>query len=76
MFHHVYLGTYYCPNLNKYDEFIDYIQELPLITRPTIFGMNENADLIKEQQESDILLTSVLSTQVSYIQLNLNTYTN
>lgn len=41
-----------------------YIQELPLITRPSIFGMNENADLIKAQQESDGLLTSVLSTQV------------
>ncbi|XP_026815944.1 dynein heavy chain 7, axonemal-like [Rhopalosiphum maidis] len=56
-------GTYYCPNFKKYDQFVDYIQDLPSITRPSIFGMNENADLIKEQQESDILLTSVLSTQ-------------
>lgn len=53
---------------------MEYIQELPLITRPTIFGMNENADLIKEQQESAILLTSILSTQVStYIYFYFNT---
>lgn len=57
-------GVYYCPNLEKYEEFMEYIQELPLIAHPSIFGMNENADLIKEQQESDGLLTSVLSTQV------------
>lgn len=59
-----YTGIYYCPNFEKYDEFLEYIQELPLINHPSIFGMNENADLIKEQQESDCLLTSVLSTQV------------
>lgn len=65
-------GTYYCPNLKKYDQFVDYIQELPSITRPSIFGMNENADLIKEQQESDILLTSVLSTQVCTLYNNFS----
>jgi len=58
------VGTYYCPHLTKYEEFVDYIQELPLITHPNIFGMNDNADLIKEQQETETLLTSVLSTQV------------
>lgn len=57
-------GTYYCPNLDKHEEFIDFIQELPSITRPTVFGLNDNADLVKEQQESDVILTSVLSTQV------------
>lgn len=34
--------------------------------------MNENADLIKEQQESDILLTSVLSTQVCTLYINFS----
>ncbi|VVC27190.1 Hypothetical protein CINCED_3A023641 [Cinara cedri] len=56
-------GTYCCPHLDKHDEFIQYIEQLPLITVPTIFGLNENADLIKAQQETDILMTSIISTQ-------------
>jgi len=46
---------------------LDHVQELPLVTKHNIFGLHENADLIKDRQESDLLLTSVLKTQNSII---------
>lgn len=61
----IILGIYYCPDLKEYDQIIEYIQSLPLVTKPDIFGLHENADLIKERQESELLLNSVLKTQVN-----------
>lgn len=58
-------GIYYCPDLKEYDQFMDHIQGLPLVTKPVIFGLHDNADLIKERQESELLLNSVLKTQVN-----------
>lgn len=58
------LGTYYCPSCQEYDEFMRYTKSLPLITHPEVFGMNENADIMKDQQESSLLFTSTLLTQV------------
>lgn len=56
---------YYCPSLQEYDEFMKYTKSLPLITHPEVFGMNENADIMKDQQETALLFTSTLLTQVS-----------
>uniref|UniRef100_A0A2S2QA36 Dynein heavy chain 7, axonemal n=1 Tax=Sipha flava TaxID=143950 RepID=A0A2S2QA36_9HEMI len=58
-------GIYHCPDLKEYDQFLERIQGLPLVTKPSIFGLHENADLIKERQETEILLDSVLKTQGS-----------
>ncbi|XP_050432703.1 dynein axonemal heavy chain 7-like isoform X2 [Adelges cooleyi] len=54
---------YYCPDMTEYEEFIEYIHSLPQVTKPSVFGLHENADLIKERQESDVLLNSVVKTQ-------------
>ncbi|KYN44278.1 Dynein heavy chain 7, axonemal [Trachymyrmex septentrionalis] len=56
-------GLYYIPPVSDYTEFLDYVRELPMTTAPSIFGMHENADIIKDQQESYLMLSSVLSTQ-------------
>lgn len=64
-FYYYCTGIYYCPDLKEYDKFLEYIQELPLVTKPDIFGLHENADLIKERQENDLLLSAVLKTQVN-----------
>lgn len=57
-------GTYYVPQVNEYSQFLEYVKSLPMITGPSVFGMNENADIIKDQQETDLMMTSILLTQV------------
>lgn len=49
---------------------MEHIQKFPLITKPDIFGLHENADLIKERQESELLLNSVLKTEVNLTKIN------
>ncbi|KAF5288622.1 hypothetical protein FQR65_LT11993 [Abscondita terminalis] len=56
-------GTYYCPDYNDYDDFLQYIKSLPLITHPEVFGMNENADIVKDQKETELLFSNILLTQ-------------
>lgn len=63
------IGVYCCPDLKEYDQILEHIQGFPLITKPEIFGLHENADLIRERQESEIILNSVLKTQVNILIL-------
>ncbi|XP_067216276.1 dynein axonemal heavy chain 7 [Linepithema humile] len=56
-------GLYYVPSVSEYGQFLDYVRELPMITAPSVFGMHENADIIKDQQETYLMLSSVLVTQ-------------
>ncbi|XP_068083304.1 dynein axonemal heavy chain 7 [Anabrus simplex] len=56
-------GTYYAPRVLGHEDFLNYIRGLPLLTHPSVFGMNENADIVKDQQETDLLFTSMLLTQ-------------
>lgn len=55
---------YYVPPVSEYSLFLDYVKELPMSTAPSVFGMHENADIIKDQQESYLMLSSILVTQV------------
>lgn len=57
-------GLYYVPPVTEYSEYVDYVKELPMTTEPSVFGMHENADIIKDQQETYLMLASILSTQV------------
>lgn len=66
---------YYCPNAKEYDVFLEHIRQIPLLTEPSVFGMNENADIIKDQKEMQMLCDSLLLTQVNIDQTNcLNTF--
>lgn len=56
--------VYYCPSVREHEAFVEYTKNLPLITEPSVFGMNENADIIKDQHETNLLFSSLLLTQV------------
>lgn len=64
-------GIYYVPEVSDHDEFLEYIRSFPMATAPSVFGMNDNADIIKDQQETTSMLSSLLATQVRLILWNL-----
>ncbi|XP_043498185.1 dynein axonemal heavy chain 7-like isoform X3 [Polistes fuscatus] len=56
-------NIYYCPAAKEHEAYMEYTKNLPLITAPSVFGMNENADIIKDQHETSLLFSSLLLTQ-------------
>ncbi|XP_069839891.1 dynein axonemal heavy chain 3 isoform X1 [Dendropsophus ebraccatus] len=54
--------TYYVPSYGTYQSFLEYIRSLPLITHPEVFGLHENADITKDNQETNQLFDGVLLT--------------
>lgn len=58
------LGYYYAPKEKDYDSFLAFTRNLPAITKPGVYGLHENADITKDQQETDVLLDHTLQTQV------------
>ena len=56
-------GRYIVPACSTHEEFVDHIRELPLTAEPEIFGLHANADITKDQQETDLFLSSILLTQ-------------
>ncbi|GFR45764.1 hypothetical protein Agub_g7181 [Astrephomene gubernaculifera] len=56
-------GTYYPPPYTSYKGYMEYINSLPLIAQPEVFGLHENADITKDLQETNLLLDSLMLTQ-------------
>jgi dynein heavy chain len=59
-------GTYRCPdNVDAagVEDFNAYCDSLPLVEAPEVYGMHENANVSFQQQESDQILSVVLSIQ-------------
>lgn len=55
-------GDYYAPTHGEYSIYIDYIRSLPIIPHPEVFGLHENADITKDNQETQNLFDSILLT--------------
>ena len=55
-------GNYYIPPKGKYEDYIEFIKNLPLTQQPEVFGMHENVNITKDLQSTRILFDSVLLT--------------
>ncbi|XP_064233927.1 dynein axonemal heavy chain 6 isoform X4 [Aotus nancymaae] len=56
-------GIYFAPMADSLQEFQDYIENLPLIDDPEIFGMHENANLVFQYKETNTLINTILEVQ-------------
>uniref|UniRef100_A0A667IGB4 Dynein axonemal heavy chain 3 n=1 Tax=Lynx canadensis TaxID=61383 RepID=A0A667IGB4_LYNCA len=54
--------TYYIPPHGSYQSYIEYLRNLPITTHPEVFGLHENADITKDNQETNQLFQGVLLT--------------
>ncbi|MBN3303948.1 DYH3 protein, partial [Amia calva] len=53
---------YFVPPHGPYQSYIDYMRNLPISADPGVFGLHENADITKDNQETNQLLDGVLLT--------------
>ncbi|XP_010788876.1 dynein heavy chain 12, axonemal [Notothenia coriiceps] len=56
-------GEYFAPPKSVYDDYLEFIKELPLSQHPEVFGMHENVDISKDLQQTKLLFDSLILTQ-------------
>ncbi|TPP62510.1 Dynein heavy chain 7 axonemal [Fasciola gigantica] len=55
-------GVYYCPDDGPHQQFVDYIRSLPINPTPEVYGLHDNADITKDNQETLQLFSGILLT--------------
>ncbi|KDO23984.1 hypothetical protein SPRG_10681 [Saprolegnia parasitica CBS 223.65] len=58
-------SQYVVPADTDYEGFLAFIEGLPLVAPPNVFGLHDNATITKDQNETTILCTKVLQTQAT-----------
>ncbi|XP_067440238.1 dynein axonemal heavy chain 6 [Thunnus thynnus] len=53
-------GIYYAPETDKLEQYKKYIESLPIIDDPEVFGMHDNANLAFQRQETVTLINTIL----------------
>lgn len=56
-------GTYVSPACETQKEFLEHIRAYPIVPKPEIFGLHENADITCDQNETYGMFATVLSLQ-------------
>ena len=56
-------GSFKCPPDGSRENFVEFIDHLPLLAAPEVFGMHENATLTKDNNDTLALLNSTLDTE-------------
>jgi len=56
-------GIFHCPEDGGRMNYIEFIDNLPLIAAPEVFGLHDNATLTKDQNDTNQLLNSILDTE-------------
>ncbi|KOB72814.1 Dynein heavy chain 6, axonemal, partial [Operophtera brumata] len=56
-------GTYYCPQADKLEVYKEYMESLPAVENPEVFGMHENANIAFENKETTTLIQTIVDVQ-------------
>ena len=56
-------GIYFAPTNGLIDVYMNYIDDLPLVENPEVFGLHENANITFQNQESQKIIDTILSIQ-------------
>ncbi|ODM98966.1 Dynein heavy chain 6, axonemal [Orchesella cincta] len=56
-------GIYFAPDYPLINDFIEYVDGLPIIDEPEIFGMHDNATITFQRQETSMFLNALLTVQ-------------
>ena len=56
-------GIYYAPPKGKYENYLDFIKQLPFNQNPEVFGIHENGDIARQLAETRQLFDSIIVAQ-------------
>jgi len=56
-------GIYYAPKHTEFDGYLEYIKSLPQYPDPEVYGFHENAAITKNQNATDLALSTIMLTQ-------------
>ena len=57
-------GRYIVPDPAPHGAYLDYLASLPLVEEPEVFGLHDNATITMDLQNTQLLLESLMLTQV------------